>query len=277
MKPIIRDKNWRHITQARVGLSRIGHAVSTKDYLKLRYARIKAVNAIYHHWDYALLQKRLCHELAEQEVLTVQTQVSTRETYLQRPDLGRKLSADSIASLKNYADQFDIVFIVSDGLSAQAIDTHFFALWQTMKTTLHAFNYRIAPLVLAPFSRVAISDEIGFYLNAKLAVIIVGERPGSSTTDSVGIYLTYDPKPGNNDSGRNCISNIRPPYGLQYQAAAEQLNMLIDASLQQRISGCTLQLIPSPGRLHPLIVSSMVLLSYLFSPDIYFESVLFLL
>lgn len=230
----------RKLTQARVRLTSTGHSIATIELLKMRYAQIKAKQAIYKPWDYHSLQQML---LAEKEnTLIVSSCVSSRKNYLKRPDLGGKLSNESriLLANENAKQALDIVCIISDGLSAQAIDNHFLKLWQHLSIQLQELKLTIAPLILAPFSRVVISDEIGFYLKTKLAIIFIGERPGSTSIDSMGIYLTYQPMPGKKDANRNCISNIAPPNGLSYECATKKLIALINASLCQKISGTRL-------------------------------------
>jgi ethanolamine ammonia-lyase small subunit len=162
---------------------------------------------------------------------------------LARPDLGKILTAESCLALQELKKNhnFDIAWIVSDGLSTAAIETHFIPLWGYCKALLEDNHLRSSPLILAPFSRVAIADEIGEILKCRLAIIFIGERPGLSSVDSLGIYLTYHPKLGNQDSNRNCISNIRPPDELSYQLASLKLNYLIHESIRRGLSGVSLK------------------------------------
>jgi ethanolamine ammonia-lyase small subunit len=135
----------------------------------------------------------------------------------------------------------DIAFSVSDGLSAAAIDAHFLPLWEKIETALKAGRLTRFPLVLVPFGRVAVGDAIGEALGAKLSVIFIGERPGLTSADSLGIYLTYQPRRGTPDASRNCLSNIRPPEGMGYELASEKLLYYVRESLRRQISGVTLK------------------------------------
>lgn len=136
----------------------------------------------------------------------------------------------------------DIAFIATDGLSPKGIDNHLIPFWETFKPLLkkNLGDLKVA-LVLVPFGRVAISDEIGSALKARESVIFVGERPGLSSFDSLGIYMTYNPKHGNTDANRNCISNIHPPEGLSYESAAEKLIDLLKESFRLKLSGVNLK------------------------------------
>jgi ethanolamine ammonia-lyase small subunit len=159
-----------------------------------------------------------------------------RQEYLQRPDLGRKLdeaSREQVASLAS--GKHDVVFILADGLSAEAINLHAIHLLQHVIPSIEK-SFRIAPFTLVQHGRVAISDDIGELLQARLAVILIGERPGLSSPDSLGIYLTYDAHPGKTDESRNCISNVRPG-GLSYEAAAKKLLYFIDELMRLKLSG----------------------------------------
>lgn len=240
-------------TQARIGLNRHGASLSTQDLLEFQLAHAEARDAVWRRWEPATTATALANVITEP--IFVSSQAHDRAEFLKRPDLGRRLSDQSRKDLERYVTNsrspatphtddhfaFDVAPIVSDGLSAKAIDTHFLPLWSEVQRALGSLHVSLSPLVLSPFSRVAISDEIGQTLRARIAVIFIGERPGLSSTDSVGIYLTYDPKPGNTDAGRNCISNVRPPEGLSYATAAAKLRYLISESLRRKLSGVDLK------------------------------------
>lgn len=234
-----KSDSLRQWTKARVALGHTGNAIPIKEILIFNQARALARDAVHATWDINSLQATLTQQ-SEQSII-VHSRVASRMEYLQRPDLGRQLDEQSHAILKSQPLNTDIVFIISDGLSATAIDTHFLPLWSTLQKHISSTSLNFAPLVLAPFARVALSDAIGFDLQAKLAVIFIGERPGLSASDSLGIYLTYAPKPGNTDAARNCISNIRPPDGLSYEHAAKKLLYLIQESLHRKLSGISLK------------------------------------
>ncbi len=183
-----------------------------------------------------------------------------RDTYLQRPDLGRRLSTASREALlaRLPADdqasvaldttvpdtpeqrQHDIAFVVADGLSALAIGTHAVPFLQTVLPLLDADGWSVAPLTLVSQGRVAVADEVGQLLRARLVVILIGERPGLSSPDSMGLYLTWMPRVGLTDASRNCISNVRPA-GLPLDEAARKLHYLLSEARQRQISGVALK------------------------------------
>jgi ethanolamine ammonia-lyase small subunit len=229
-------KKLQQLTQARVALTRSGNSISTQEILKFNEDCAMARDAVHAVWNINAIKEN-CHE----ECIQVKTVISDRNEYLKRPDLGRVLTNESREALTKIKNNYDVVFIVSDGLSATAIEKHFIPLWSHIKKLLLPYHLKIAPIILAPFSRVALSDEIGFYLNAKVSIIFIGERPGLTASDSLGIYLTYAPKPGNTDSNRNCISNIRPPDGLSYEVATKKLIYLLIESMKLKLSGIILK------------------------------------
>jgi len=230
----------RRFTQARIALGRAGHAVPTRALLDFQLAHAQARDAVHFPWDIAAFSGQV-RELGE-EALILDTPVADRGEYLRRPDLGRVLTDASRNRLRNrQAGETDVALIVSNGLSSTAVERHGIALLQAIVAGLRARGFRLAPVSLAANGRVALSDDIGHALNAKLAVIIVGERPGLSAADSLGVYLTYAPKPGNTDAGRNCISNIRPPDGLGYEATAAKLLYLAEEAIRRGLSGVGLK------------------------------------
>jgi ethanolamine ammonia-lyase small subunit len=170
----------------------------------------------------------------------VHSRAADRETYLHRPDLGRQLDDDSRAKLEATADAADLSIIIADGLSARAVESHAPPLLQTLLPALRSKAISIAPIVIALQARVAIQDEIGQLLHCKSSLILLGERPGLSSPDSLGAYLVFDPKPGNTDAQRNCVSNIRP-QGLAIPAAANLLGYLINESIHRKLSGVRLK------------------------------------
>jgi len=231
----------RQFTFARIALGHAGGSVPTQALLEFRLAHAKARDAGYHALDLDRLQQAL-QDLALPQI-RVNTMAESRITYLQRPDLGRKLHADSRHTLSAEADKaadFDIVFLIGDGLSAIAIEQHAAALLAAILPELRQQKMRIGPLILAEQARVALGDEVGEALGAKLMVVIIGERPGLSSPDSVGVYLTWAPRPGRTDAERNCISNIRP-QGLPMADAAKKLLYLINQSRRHRLSGIKLK------------------------------------
>ena len=230
----------RRFTQARIALGRAGHAIPTQALLDFQLAHAQARDAVHFPWNVNDFAGRV-RELGE-EVLILDTPVSSRSEYLRRPDLGRVLTDTARDRLKNVnAAATEVALIVTNGLSSTAVERHGIALLQAIVAGCKARQFRIAPVVLVANGRVALADDIGYALAAQVAVIIVGERPGLSAADSLGIYLTFAPRTGNTDAERNCISNIRPPEGLGYQAAAAKLLYLTGEALRRGISGVALK------------------------------------
>lgn len=228
-------------TPARIDLKRAGAAIATSENLKFQLAHAKARDAVRLNWDFQ--QTRQALEMTGVPVHCVRSKAKSRDEFLLRPDFGRTLSEESKNFLKslNTKEVVDVCFSVSDGLSAAAIDTHLIPFWQALTQELAKNQISFGPVILAPFGRVAVSDPIGEALNAKVSVILIGERPGLSAADSLGIYLTYQPQAGNTDANRNCISNIHPPDGLGYEEAAYKICYLIKESIQRGYSGVNLK------------------------------------
>jgi len=230
----------RRFTQARIALGRAGHAAPTQALLDFQLAHAQARDAVHFPWDIDRFAEQM-RSLGEQ-ALILETLVSSRSEYLRRPDLGRMLADASRGRLDSHRDgAADVALIVSNGLSSTAVERHGMALLQAITGAYRARQYRIAPVCLVANGRVALADGIGSALAAKVAVIIVGERPGLSAADSLGIYLTYAPRPGNTDAQRNCVSNIRPPEGLGYEAAAAKLLYLTEEAIRLGLSGVALK------------------------------------
>jgi ethanolamine ammonia-lyase small subunit len=230
----------KQYTSARIALGRVGVSVPLRDILNFKLAHAHARDAIFAALDVPALHAEL--ETIGMESLQLRSKAVTREVYLQRPDLGRQLDDDSSLSLKAVRSEssYDVAFIVADGLSASAVNAHAGKVLQMVVTELRTQNFTLAPVVLVSQGRVAISDEIGSLINARMAVILIGERPGLSSPDSMGAYLTYNPFPGLTDDARNCVSNIRPE-GLDYISASSKLIWLITESLRRKISGVSLK------------------------------------
>lgn len=230
---------WKTWTKARIDLGRTGHGLKTQEVLALKWAHALAKDAVLASWTVKETSDSL--ESLGEKTLILASRVKNREEYLKRPDLGRKLEQGSYKKLLSLKSQYDVVFIISDGLSTTAIEHHLMPFWTVFKTQLKNYSLKVAPLILVPFSRVALSDDVGVALGAKLSIILIGERPGLSMPDSLSAYLTYDPRPENTDSNRNCLSNICPPTGLSYDAASQKLIYLVRESLQRKLSGVGLK------------------------------------
>lgn len=224
----------RSFTTARVGLPRAGNALATRAVLELASAHAAARDAVHVPLDVTQLSDEL-RRLGLGEPTVVASAASTREEYLRRPDLGRR-PAQVVAPSP---DEHDVAVIVVDGLSPRAVQEHAHPLLAALLPLLPGL--RIAPPVIATQGRVALGDHIGAALRAHVAIVLIGERPGLSAADSMGAYLTYNPKPGRADSERNCVSNIRPPGGLSYDLASSTLAALVHASGALGASGVALK------------------------------------
>ncbi len=161
-----------------------------------------------------------------------------RATYLRRPDLGRILCEESRALLA--PGEYDAALVIADGLSATAIHRHAAPLLKALLPRLENQGWRLAPLAIVLQGRVAVGDEIGALLGAKQVVVLIGERPGLTSPDSLGVYLTYDPRPGRTDAQRNCISNVRAE-GIGYDLAARKLHFLMTEARVRKLSGVALK------------------------------------
>ena len=254
MEPVTPDpwSSLRRHTAARVALGRAGGSLPTAEVLSFAMDHALARDAVHSEWDPDAAEEAL--RPLGLPVIRLQTQAADRLTYLQRPDLGRRLDDPSRVTLHAATPSTppDVALIVSDGLSALAGARHAPAVLEALVPKLQSAGLTLAPVSLVRHGRVAVQDEIGSALGAKLAVILIGERPGLGTPDSLGAYLVFDPKPGGRtDADRNCVSNIRPA-GLPPTAAAETLYYLITESLRRRISGVSLkderEPLPAPGR-----------------------------
>jgi ethanolamine ammonia-lyase small subunit len=232
----------RTLTVARIGLGRAGGSLPTRPLLEFQLAHARARDAVQRDLDNVALAHSM--EAIGCEVLQLQSAAQDRGTYIARPDLGRILDDTSRTVLerqKSTAHAYDCAFIVADGLSALAVEHHAVALLGQVVEKLRADNWRLAPIAIVRQGRVAIGDEIGALLCASMTVLLIGERPGLSSPDSLGAYLTYDPLPGRTNAERNCISNIRGPDGLSYAIAANKLYHLMTESRRRRLSGVNLK------------------------------------
>ena len=228
---------WRAATPARIGLGRVGDAVPTAELLRFGWAHASARDAVHAQPDLAALAQQLA--ALGWITLQVKSRAGDRATYLRRPDLGRQLDEEDARRLQAAPGGCDVCIVIGDGLSAQAIERHAAPLLAALKPLLPA-DWRLAPLAIASQARVALADEIGERLGARLSVMLIGERPGLSSPDSLGIYLTFDPKRGRSDAQRNCISNVRTE-GLPPHAAAARLAWLMRESLRRALSGVALK------------------------------------
>lgn len=223
MSSLVKADPWRQLrrfTAARIALGRAGNSLPTQALLEVGLAQASARDAVYEASHTDQLQEQLAAQ--NFDVVAVHSAARDRQQFLLRPDLGRRLDATSRERLQKLMLPAapDLVFVLADGLSAQARLRHALPLLQLLFRELR--QWRVGPIVLAEMARVALGDEIGEVLRARQLAILIGERPGLSAPDSLGIYFTHAPKVGRTDAERNCISNVRPE-GLQYNVAAKRL------------------------------------------------------
>jgi ethanolamine ammonia-lyase small subunit len=230
-------KSLREFTPARVALGRTGHSLPTAELLDFQLAHARARDAVHSRLDVP----SLIVEVKQRglDCIVAKSAAPDRQIYLRRPDLGRRLNGASARVIRDSKGEFDVVFVIADGLSALAV--HRYALAVLDAVMLHLRDWSIAPIVLLEQGRVAAADEIANLLNASMAAILLGERPGLSAPDSLGIYVTWKPASGvTTDAERNCISNIRTG-GLSATAAAERLVFLLTEARHRKISGVQLK------------------------------------
>ncbi|EOA04239.1 ethanolamine ammonia-lyase small subunit [Herbaspirillum frisingense GSF30] len=237
----------RRFTAARIALGRSGVSLPTAPQLAFQLAHAQARDAVHLPLDVAALTAQLQAQgiCAAEEVLQVQSAAADRLVYLQRPDFGRKLSEASrqqlLARFGGQAPRsYDVGFVIADGLSARAIVRNAAPFLGEVMQRIAPEGWTMAPPVIVQQGRVAVADEIGELLGVKLVVILIGERPGLSSPDSMGLYLTWMPARGLTDASRNCISNVRPE-GLPYPEAAYKLHYLMAQAHQRSLSGVALK------------------------------------
>ncbi|RDL43242.1 ethanolamine ammonia-lyase subunit EutC [Marinomonas piezotolerans] len=248
--PVIENpwQRLREFTDARIGLGRAGVSVPTKHLLAFQLAHAQAIDAVHT----PLNATELIHQLTQQswsppsQPFRLHSRAEHREMYLQRPDYGRQLNKASEQTLEDHAylsdETYDVAFVIVDGLSALAIEENVLPFLNELVPTLTSgpAPWTIAPLCIVEQGRVAIGDHVGELLHAKCVVVLVGERPGLSSPDSMGLYLTWGPKVGNTDAYRNCISNIRPA-GLNYPEASRKARYLLNEARTKQLSGVQLK------------------------------------
>jgi ethanolamine ammonia-lyase small subunit len=235
-----RAARLRAFTPARVGLGRTGVSLATRDLLDFQRCHALARDAVHARLEAAALARTL-GAIAGGSVFRVRSAAVDRATYLQRPDLGRRLDDSSRRLLTERArpGAAELALIVADGLSALAVERHAAPLLEELLPRLH--EWKFAPLCVVEQGRVAIGDEIGEILGAQIAVVLIGERPGLSSPDSLGVYITWHPRPGRTDAERNCISNIRVE-GLGYAQAAGQIEIILREARREQLTGVALKM-----------------------------------
>jgi ethanolamine ammonia-lyase small subunit len=227
----------RDFTSARVSLPTRGNSIATTEVLDFQLAHARARDAVHAVLDVPAFARRLQEELSV-SVVRLQTNAPDRASYLRRPDLGRTLHSESVAMLQR--GPFDLAVTIADGLSALAVERNAIPLLAELLPRLAAAGWSVAPLVVVQQGRVAIGDPIGSYLGAKLSLVLIGERPGLSSPDSLGAYLTWAPGAERTDADRNCLSNIREG-GLLAEAAAERLFWFLETARMRQITGTSLK------------------------------------
>jgi ethanolamine ammonia-lyase small subunit len=227
----------RRLTAARIALGRAGTSLPTKAHLDFQFDHARARDAVHRPLDVDAVESAL--RAQHLEVIRVHSAAPDRAAYLQRPDLGRRLDRPSRAKLR--ANTFDLALVVADGLSSFAIEKNAAPLLETLLPMLRREKLSLSPVALALQARVALGDEIGAVLGAKMVLVLIGERPGLSSPDSMGLYLTFAPeKKGRTDADRNCVSNIRPE-GLAYGSAARKTAYLLGEARRLGFSGVRLK------------------------------------
>jgi ethanolamine ammonia-lyase small subunit len=223
-------RDLRRFTGARVALGRVGNGLPTAAQLDFQEAHARARDAVWSALDVA----------AFPDAVAVASQAPDRRTYLLRPDLGRRLRDADRAALSAHRDEGCLAILVADGLCATGVQAQAPALIAALRPGLSARGWRVTPVVVATQARVALGDDVGEALGAAAVAVLIGERPGLSALDSLGVYLTWSPRRGRTDAERNCISNIRPG-GLSARDAADKLLWLLDAARRLGATGVTLK------------------------------------
>jgi ethanolamine ammonia-lyase small subunit len=229
-------KSLRHYTTARVALDRAGSGLATREVLDFQLAHAQARDAVHAVLDVG----SLFHGLKERgmQAIALRSGAGDRWTYLRHPGLGRVLNLESAAKLTPSPCQ--VVFVIADGLSASAVARHALPLLDETRVLLPR-DWSVGPVCIVEQGRVAIGDVVGEALQAKTSVVLIGERPGLSSPDSLGAYITWNPRSGRKDAERNCVSNIRPE-GLGYATAARMISFYLHEAAKRELSGVGLKL-----------------------------------
>lgn len=241
-KPLVRQDPWqalRRHTRARIALGRVGSSLPTREVLDFGLSHAMARDAVHLPLDTDALRQAI--ESLGHETVEVASRAADRHTYLLRPDLGRRVAPEDVERLRAQARQPgpDLLFVVGDGLSSLAVARQAAPLLAEVQAHWPE-GWRSGPVVIARQSRVALADEVGEALGARMVAMLIGERPGLTSPDSLGVYLTWAPKVGCHDAQRNCISNIRPE-GLSYAAAAHKLLWLAREAGRLQLTGVALK------------------------------------
>ena len=240
-------ESLQRYTSARVSLGRAGPAIPTREQLRFQLDHALARDAVHAQLDVTSMLQGL-HQ-RKMEHLALRSAIAgepgdERQLYLRRPDLGRTLHQESRDTLLKFSAKLvkhsDVVFVIADGLSALAVERHALPLLDETTSLLPPDRWSVGPVCFVSQGRVAIGDEIGGLLHAKLSIMLIGERPGLSAPDSLGVYITWNPRPGRTDAERNCISNIRHE-GLTYVDAAQRIAFYMNEAKRLQATGITLK------------------------------------
>ncbi len=246
------DNPWERLrvfTDARIGLGRAGISVPTQHSLAFQLAHAQAQDAVHTPLDFNALLSALTERVWNcfGAPLCLKSRAVDRATYLQRPDYGRCLDDESVSRLAGKQSpsqaRHDLAIVIADGLSAFAIAEHAVAFLDELVPLLTGDSgapWRLAPITCVEQGRVAVGDHVGELLDARCVLLMIGERPGLSSPDSMGLYLTWNPKVGCKDANRNCISNIRPA-GLTVSEAARRAAYLLREARTRQLSGVKLK------------------------------------
>jgi ethanolamine ammonia-lyase small subunit len=245
-EPIVVPNPWqalRRYTAARIALGRSGVSQPTASQLAFQLAHAQARDAVHRALDTPRLREAIADKLQLTDI-ALQSAAESRQVYLQRPDLGRRLHPSSRAVLqeegKKHQQGSDLAIVLADGLSALAIEQNALPFLRALLPRIAAQGWTLAPLAIVEQGRVAVGDEVGELLGARAVLVLIGERPGLSSPDSMGLYLTWAPRVGLTDERRNCISNVRPA-GLGHEAAAAKLHYLLAQAFERGLTGIHLK------------------------------------
>jgi ethanolamine ammonia-lyase small subunit len=226
-------------TPARIALGRAGASLPTREVLQFALAHARARDAVHAAFEPGQIAQGLAG--LGLDTIEVASEATDRALYLRRPDHGRRLSQASRTQLEGRAaGPVDLALVIGDGLSAAAVHAHAVPLVAAVLPHVKALRLSLGPVAIARGARVALGDAIGERLGARLVAMLIGERPGLSSPDSLGVYLTFAPKPGRSDAERNCLSNIRAE-GLSYELAAFKLAWLAREALRRALTGVALK------------------------------------
>lgn len=242
---LVIDNPWQSLkkhTAARIALGRAGGSVPTAHHLAFQLDHALARDAVHKLVPWQKIHPQL--ESPGLDILHLRSQAEDRQVYLQRPDLGRRLGPDSVQCLQQWRRQhnenIDVCLVVADGLSAPAIENQAVTMVHHLLKDFADHGLTCPAVFTVAQGRVAIGDEIAQLLNAPLLVVLIGERPGLSAPDSLGIYFTYQAHVGLSDERRNCLSNVRA-QGLGFAQASQRLNWLIEEARRLHTSGVSLK------------------------------------